>query len=168
MEFKVEFPLNLIINRKVLTKYQVLFRHLFWCKYIERQLNQTWYVLQSTKKTPLSCYMHAYGLNQRMLHYCKNIVYNLSYEVIEHNWIKLTENLKKVRRFEDVIQFHEEFLDTCLKESLLMNDSLLKIVVVELGNSCQGFFSIKTYIESLNTDRPQTYESSKMEEAFTK
>lgn len=168
LEFKIDFPLNLIINRKVLAKYQVLFRHLFWCKYIERQLNQTWHVLQSTKETPLPCYMHAYGLNQRMLHYCKNIVYNLSYEVIEHNWIKFNDNLKRVRRFEDVIQFHEEFLDSCLKESLLMNDSLLKIVVVELGNSCQGFFSIRTYIESLNTDRPHAYESNRMEEVTLK
>lgn len=99
--------------------------------------------------------MHAYGLNQRMLHYCKNMVYNLSYEVIEHHWQRLMENLKKVRRFEDVIQYHEEFLDTCLRESLLMNDTLIKIVVVELGNSCQGFFSIKTYIESLNAERPR-------------
>lgn len=74
------------------------------------------------------------------------------------------ENFKKVKRFEDIIQYHEEFLDTCLKESLLMNDSLLKIVVVELGNSCQGFFAIKTYIESLNAERQPGYLDSKMSE----
>jgi predicted house-cleaning noncanonical NTP pyrophosphatase (MazG superfamily) len=48
-----------------------------------------------------------------------------------------------------------------------MNDALLKIVVVELGNSCQGFFAIKTYIESLNAER-QPYLESKMSEEITK
>lgn len=49
IEYKCQFPLNLIFNKKSMSKYQVLFRFLFWCKYIERQLNSVWLALQSTK-----------------------------------------------------------------------------------------------------------------------
>ncbi|KAL2913523.1 gamma tubulin complex Spc97/GCP2 subunit Alp4 [Polyrhizophydium stewartii] len=40
--YSVGFPLSLVINRKVLTKYQMIFRQLFLCKYIERLLSGTW------------------------------------------------------------------------------------------------------------------------------
>ncbi|TPX69796.1 hypothetical protein SpCBS45565_g02217 [Spizellomyces sp. 'palustris'] len=42
LHYDVPFPTSLIINKKVLVKYQVIFRHLFQCKYIERQLGDAW------------------------------------------------------------------------------------------------------------------------------
>ena len=42
LDYNVGWPLSLIINRKALTKYQLLFRHLFYCKHIERQLCAAW------------------------------------------------------------------------------------------------------------------------------
>lgn len=83
IEYKCRFPLNLIFNKKSMSKYQVLFRFLFWCKYIERQLNSVWLALQSTKEIPLQFYTPAYLLNQRMINFIKNFIYYLCYEVIE-------------------------------------------------------------------------------------
>jgi gamma-tubulin complex component 2 len=46
----VPFPVSLILNKRVITKYQLLFRHLLHCKNIERLLSLTW-MLHSQEKS---------------------------------------------------------------------------------------------------------------------
>lgn len=36
--YDVKWPVSLILNRKAIACYQMLFRHLFYCKYVERRL----------------------------------------------------------------------------------------------------------------------------------
>jgi gamma-tubulin complex component 2 len=38
-----------------------------------------------------------------MINFIKNFIYYLCYEVIEENWLVFTQNLKKVKTFEDII-----------------------------------------------------------------
>jgi hypothetical protein len=38
----VEWPLSVVVSKKALTKYQLMFRHLFFVKHVERQLLATW------------------------------------------------------------------------------------------------------------------------------
>ena len=42
LDYTVKWPLSLVISRKALFKYQMLFRHIFHCKLVERQLCATW------------------------------------------------------------------------------------------------------------------------------
>lgn len=57
-----------------------------------------------------------------MLHFSKNMIYNLSYEVVELKWNKLENNLKNnVKVFDDIINFHEDFIQGCAKESLILD-----------------------------------------------
>lgn len=42
LSYKVEWPMSLVFSKRTITKYQLLFRHLFFCKHVERQLCQTW------------------------------------------------------------------------------------------------------------------------------
>lgn len=86
LNFNCSFPLSLILNKKTLAKYQVLFRYLFWCKFIERQLNSIWLDLQATKVVGMLLFKKANLLTQKMLNFIKSIIYYLSYEVIEKNW----------------------------------------------------------------------------------
>lgn len=39
---QVPWPLSLVVSRRALTKYQLIFRHLFHFKHVERQLCMTW------------------------------------------------------------------------------------------------------------------------------
>ena len=50
LDYKVKWPLTLIISRKTITKYQLIFRHLLYCKYVERNLDAVWLNHQSTKE----------------------------------------------------------------------------------------------------------------------
>lgn len=49
-----------------------------------------------------------------MLNFVKGTIYYLSYEVIEKNWRILEMNLTKVKNFEDIINYHNQFLAKCL------------------------------------------------------
>jgi gamma-tubulin complex component 2 len=139
LDYKVKWPLNLIISRKALTRYQMLFRHLFYCKFIERQLCNTWLLHQSTKELNLQrSSLFSCCLTQRMLHFSKNLIYNMTYEVLEQKWLKLENSLKTVSKFDDLITLHNNFLDECLKESLLLDQNLLKLIT-KLNSTCMVF-----------------------------
>lgn len=156
MDFKCRFPLNLIINDNSLSKYQALFRYLFWCKFIERQLNGVWLDLQSTKGANIKFFKRANLLTQKMLNFIKGLIYYLSYEVIEKNWRNFEVNLTKIKNFEDIITYHNQFLAKCLTESLLINNSLLKIITNDLGGSCQSFITVKKYVSMFDANKIRT------------
>lgn len=142
LDYKVKWPLSLIISRKCLTKYQILFRHLFYCKYVEKQLCNTWLLHQSTKELNVQkMFKSSYNLTQRMLNFTKNLVYNMSYEVLERKWLKFEHDLKNVQNFDELISIHNNFLDDCLKESLIMDQNLLKILS-KINNTCLIFSRI--------------------------
>ncbi|KAJ3166572.1 Gamma-tubulin complex component 2, partial [Irineochytrium annulatum] len=42
LSYAVDFPVSLVLNRKIMTKYQLLFRHLLHCKNVERLLGSAW------------------------------------------------------------------------------------------------------------------------------
>ncbi|KAF3795416.1 Gamma-tubulin complex component 2 [Nymphaea thermarum] len=46
LSYKVQWPLSLVISRKALTKYQLIFRLLFHCNHVHRQLCAAWQVHQ--------------------------------------------------------------------------------------------------------------------------
>uniref|UniRef100_A0A4W3I0V8 Gamma-tubulin complex component n=1 Tax=Callorhinchus milii TaxID=7868 RepID=A0A4W3I0V8_CALMI len=96
-DYVVKWPLSLIINRKALTRYQMLFRHMFYCKHVERQLCNVWignkvarqYSLHSAK-----WFAAAFTLRQRMLNFVQNIQYYMMFEVMEPTWHIMENNLK--------------------------------------------------------------------------
>ena len=55
-DYRVQWPLSLILSRKRVTHYQLLFRHLFLCKYVERQLSEAWKCHKNTLRGP--CGIH--------------------------------------------------------------------------------------------------------------
>ena len=50
LDYKVRWPLTLILSHKSITKYQLIFRHLLFCKYVERSLETLWLTHQQTKE----------------------------------------------------------------------------------------------------------------------
>ena len=48
-DYKVGWPCSLVISKNAMIKYQLLFRHLFHCKHVERQLSASWLAQQATK-----------------------------------------------------------------------------------------------------------------------
>ena len=127
MDIKVRWPLSLVLSKQSLTKYQLIFRHLFFCKHVEKQLCTAWVAHQSTKELDLRSAMGPdYCLRQRMLHFLHNFEYYVTFEVLEPRWHELEIKMKTVRTVDELMKHHAEYLDTCLRECLLTHQSLLK------------------------------------------
>ncbi|XP_015312384.2 gamma-tubulin complex component 2 isoform X1 [Macaca fascicularis] len=147
-DYIVKWPLSLIINRKALTRYQMLFRHMFYCKHVERQLCSVWISNKTAKQHSLPSaqwFAGAFTLRQRMLNFVQNIQYYMMFEVMEPTWHILEKNLKSASNIDDVLGHHTGFLDTCLKDCMLTNPELLKVfsklmsVCVMFTNCMQKF-----------------------------
>ncbi|XP_060602983.1 gamma-tubulin complex component 2-like [Ruditapes philippinarum] len=130
-DYVVKWPVSLVLNRKALTRYQMLFRHLFYTKHVERQLCSVWVGNKSAKMYSLQSarwYSAAFALRQRMLNFVQNFEYYMMFEVVEPSWLIFESNMLSVSNVDDVLKFHTDFLNNCLKDCMLTNPQLLKIV----------------------------------------
>ncbi|KAI9092455.1 Spc98 family-domain-containing protein [Phlyctochytrium arcticum] len=157
IDYKVPFPASLIINRRVLVKYQLIFRHLFQCKYIERQLGEAWrHQLKSglnsqgsrfrRKKDLLSELTSSEtaqreredkesafvgrmcALRIKMLKFIQQYMYHVGYEVIEPTWSTFEERMQTASTIEDVMAVHEDYQNSLLKECMLSNNEMVKVI----------------------------------------
>ncbi|KAF9406891.1 hypothetical protein BGZ94_002913 [Podila epigama] len=144
LDYSVKFPLSLVISRKALTKYQLLFRHLLYLKHGEQVLCHTW---NEHSKSPVWKKVspeltqwrgRVYALRARMLTFVQQFAYYVFSEVLEPNWRELVDKLAKITTVDQVLQIHSDFLDTCLNECMLTNSKLLRIYS-KLMSTCIKF-----------------------------
>eukprot|EP00978_Attheya_sp_CCMP212_P011993 scaffold29710_cov43-Attheya_sp.AAC.1 len=152
----IPFPTSLVLSRRTLNNYQLLFRHLFFAKHVERRLTNVWADHQMMKE--LQSLQRALGptyfLRQRMLHFLQNLVYYMMFEVIEPNFLSMESAIlhpdgntfgdKKYQTKEhqqtvdDVLNIHDEFVRRTLKECLLTNRDLIRNLT-KLMTTCLVF-----------------------------
>ncbi|KAI9357947.1 Spc98 family-domain-containing protein [Zopfochytrium polystomum] len=65
-------------------------------------------------------------LRSRHLHFIQQFLYFLTFEIIDPHWQVFEDKLAKAATVEDVLEFHNDFLDSCLKDCMLTNPKLLK------------------------------------------
>lgn len=156
LEFKlsVPFPLSLVISSKTVLRYQILFRYLLSMRHLEGLLVSSWEdhhkALSWThngKDPKLEMWKRrAWTLRSRMLVFVQQFMYYCTAEVIEPNWRNLMarvsgdddgskdggsvtprEGARVTRTVDKLMEDHVDFLDTCLKECMLMNSRLLRV-----------------------------------------
>jgi gamma-tubulin complex component 2 len=100
LDYCVAFPLSLIISHRAITKYQLLFRHLFQVKHIERLLCHVW---QEHARGPAwrireraRWNARVFALRSRMLWFVQQFASYVCSEVIEPSWNQLEKRLKEV------------------------------------------------------------------------
>ncbi|KAF6021141.1 TUBGCP2 [Bugula neritina] len=125
----VQWPLSLVFNKKVLFRYQMLFRHLFYMKHVERLLNAVW-VNNSTAKGYTRQQLHqfssAFLLRHKMLNFIQHLQYYMMIEVIDSYWTEFETSLKDVSNVDEVLNQHMNMLNKCLRDCMLTNPELLK------------------------------------------
>lgn len=130
LSYKVMWPLSIVISRKALTKYQLIFRLLFHCKHVSRQLCGAWQVHQGIRAIDMrgTAIPRSSLLCRSMLKFVNSLLHYLTFEVLEPNWHIMHSRLQTVKSIDEVIHFHDFFLEKCLKECLLLLPVLLKKV----------------------------------------
>jgi gamma-tubulin complex component 2 len=151
LDYSVPFPLSLVISRKTVLRYQLIFRHLLSLRHLETLLVTSW-----SDQNKVTSWRHkssdrrleiwkrrAWNLRAKMLVFVQQLLYFCTAEVIEPNWVGLMERVEKVhkeasevtendmkqvnRTVDELMQDHVDFLDTCLKECMLTQAKLLKV-----------------------------------------
>lgn len=127
LDYRVNWPVSLLLSRRSITKYQLLSRLLYFSKHVELRVLGSWQDHQYTKELDVRASMgQAYCLRHRMLHFLQNFVYYMALEVICPRVHEMNEGMKDAQDMDEVLGLHERFLDTCLKECLLASQDLLK------------------------------------------
>ena len=135
IEPEISWPLNLIFSKKNIMKYKLLFRQLIRLKFIEKLLYNTFIIQQNLKELNIqNKFKDSFFLRDCMINFIKNLIYYLFNEVIEPNYIKLIKNLQEAKSMEEVINYHDKFLDTCLNEGLIIDN--LKGKLNDILNCC--------------------------------
>ncbi|XP_006793390.1 gamma-tubulin complex component 2 [Neolamprologus brichardi] len=171
-DYIVKWPLSLIINRKALTRYQMLFRHMFYCKHVERLLCNVWISNKDFRQYSLHSakwFAAAFALRQRMLNFVQNIQYYMMFEVMEPTWHVMETNLKMASNIDDVLCHHTSFLDNCLKDCMLTNPELLRIFsklmsVCVMFTNCMQRFTQSMRLERLSMEQGTMDEPSAQSE----
>jgi len=158
LDCHIPFPLSIIISKRMLTKYQLLFRHLFACKVVHRKLEQVWILL----KTQRGSFRHKWIsdsciLFHRMIHFVDSVLYYDFMEVIQPNFKAMEISLKtECDKLEVASRKHNDFLDTILKQCMLTNPKLLR-TQSKLLNACIMF---SNWIQENTNIPPSTTSSS--------
>ncbi|CAJ0832521.1 5750_t:CDS:2, partial [Entrophospora sp. SA101] len=171
-DYIVPFPLSLVISRKSLTKYQLLFRHLFYLKHAEQLLYNTW-------KEHTKSYYWKHGSGHPSIEGWKGQLYALRQKMIVFVQQFIYYVTSEASTVDQVLKYHSDFLDTCLKECMLTNAKLLRIyskllyTCVLFANYTEKFtkslVSLETQVESMTTIIQMDYQDRtlrKFEEHF--
>ncbi|KAJ9125516.1 hypothetical protein QFC22_000477 [Naganishia vaughanmartiniae] len=144
IDFDVKFPLSLVISRKAITRYQLVFRFLLNLKYLESLLTSMWMehrqVLWRTRLEAPDMERwkrRIYNLRAQMLQWVQQMLTFTTQDVLEANWKRLEAKLAKVQTVDQLIQDHVDYLDVCLKECMLTTDRLLPPLMKTIGTVLQ-------------------------------
>ncbi|PYI17671.1 spindle pole body component alp4 [Aspergillus violaceofuscus CBS 115571] len=151
LDYLVPFPLSLVISRKTVLRYQLVFRHILSLRHVETMLGASWleqskadaWRHKSSDRRLETWKRRAWTLRSKMLLFIQQLLYFCTAEVIEPNWqilmnrvngtdadgSEVTVNGTKQanRTVDELMQDHVDFLDTCLKECMLTQAKLLKV-----------------------------------------
>lgn len=124
LSYDVAWPLSMIICKDYCqTLYQMMFRHLFCCKYIERKLEATWRINRLFR---FNNYEGAFALRHKMLHFVHNLLFYII-EIIEPSFQILISKFKDggIENVNEVIELHRAFLSGLVHDSMLTDNELL-------------------------------------------
>lgn len=157
LSFKVCWPLSLVISRKALTKYQLIFRFLFHCKHVNRQLCGTWQLHQGLRRLDMQGIAISVSslLCRNMLKFINSLLHYLTFEVLEPNWHVMHNKLHTAKSIDEVIEYHDFFLDKCLRECLLLSPILLQ-KLEKMKKMCLQYAAAAPRLITYSVDSPKT------------
>ncbi|KAK7846779.1 gamma-tubulin complex component 2 [Quercus suber] len=157
LSYKVQWPLSIVISRKALTKYQLIFRFLFHCKHVDRQLCGAWQVHQGVRALKMrgTAISRSSLLCRSMLKFINSLLHYLTFEAS----LTLTSTANFVLNAKDIINT-ASYMPLCLLVCFLLLDFFVSsqgnkmeiyVIISDLPKlSChasEGFWSVEEVLE---------------------
>ena len=165
LDYQIQWPLSLVVSRRTLAKYQVIFRHLFQLKRVEYHLAHLWTDYQQARRVVKSEPLHrAHLLLQQMMHFVQHVYNYTVFEALEPRWSDLQGRLRSARTVDELIGEHEGFLDSVLSECLLSRPAILEKIMY-LKTTCLDFVQLTQ--EFVTIDATEAAPTHSLEQSFT-
>jgi len=161
LEYRVDEPVNTVLDGNAMLGYQVIFNHLWKIKRVELALGASWEkllsagnMLRRSRKTffdeeNLSKISHeSLGNLNEQIHFIKQMQGFINLEVIEYSWNDLCQffasNKEKKNQIDldELIQSHKAYLNALLSKVLLRSSS-------KKGNSDQLAVEVRTNLDHM-------------------
>eukprot|EP00767_Chilomastix_cuspidata_P001876 gnl/Chilomastix_cuspidata/200.p1 GENE.gnl/Chilomastix_cuspidata/200~~gnl/Chilomastix_cuspidata/200.p1 ORF type:complete len:798 (-),score=340.12 gnl/Chilomastix_cuspidata/200:659-3052(-) len=128
LEYKVEWPLSLVLTKRALTKYQLLFRRLLNLRVVERKLEQSWSLLMSLREIDnRRLYVVNYMLHSQMLHFIKALQMYMD-GVISRRSADFDAEIRQASELEDVMRAHGVYLNDLFRLCFLRDQAVVTIL----------------------------------------
>ena len=157
LEYNVEVPLTVIFNKVLLKEYQKLFFFFWKIKRIEySQDHQVWRKFMTFSRAFGNKYnkmrniiQRAILFNQQVIHFINNLHNYLALEVLETQYKRIIEKLPYIKKLDELIDLHKNFVDNIISQCLLnQENSTLYKQIIQIFNLIVRF---RTAFDVLNT-----------------
>ena len=177
LDYTVPFPLSLVISRKTVLRYQLLFRYTLALRHLETMLVDCWsehaktrsWIHKSSSPRIEVWKRRAWTLRARMLVFVQQILFFATAEVIEPNWQRLMAKVDEVQALDpsQTLPSHDQSatsspqtkrtVDELMQDHLDMLDSCMKDLGLTQGKLLKihaklmmGCTMFATYTSSLS------------------
>ncbi|GMH33486.1 hypothetical protein BSKO_01320 [Bryopsis sp. KO-2023] len=132
LSYRVDWPMTLVVPPKHMQQYQLLFKHLFLLRKVERDLGKVWQVLQALRRLDADRAIGARSkgvslLCHKMMHTFQQYIRYLTVETVEQSWHVLETELAKSKDVDSVIEIHKDFITKVLKHSMLCKAKVVSL-----------------------------------------
>lgn len=144
LTYRLQWPMKLIVSVTDMMKYQLMFRYIFYCKHVERELEQCWRV-HARAKGPLrrmpTSFIRSFSLRNRMLQFVRDMLYYTVADVLEPNWRTLDAEIRNAKTIDDIMLHHSTFLGMSSLQSLISHEKHQTV----FKNVCETCLAFATY-----------------------
>lgn len=145
LEYSIEWPLQLLFTKDILSKYCRVFQYLLRLKRIQLELEKSWAEAMQQdradsakqRKDPVNGVtstqrqkqrMPMWRIRQHMTYLITNLQFYIQVDVIESQWNLLQERVEASKDFTELVRFHQEYLSALISQSFLDIGSVSRIL----------------------------------------
>lgn len=160
LSYDVPWPLSVVAPESTIAQYQMVFRHLFELKWVERELNRVCSLYQQTrglhnshkrlKKAGSGEYewlAQSYRLCMVMTHFFRQYLMYVTFEVLEPLWRALQAKVQTAQSLDEIIEHHRVFLNKVMKGTLLKRKVQLLRTLLDLKAQALKFVEVSAQLQ---------------------
>eukprot|EP00742_Colponemidia_sp_Colp-10_P009975 GILJ01010917.1.p1 GENE.GILJ01010917.1~~GILJ01010917.1.p1 ORF type:complete len:692 (+),score=113.50 GILJ01010917.1:50-2125(+) len=159
LEYKVKWPLHLIITQDVLERYNRLFAFLFSVRRVQFELQRCWLLLLR-HKTVSTNFKHNSSICQlrtHMSYLIDNLFMYLELDVLAIQFNKLQQAIESSTDFETVRRSHEDYLVTITSQCFVCVPQIMK-ALDDVFDKCYKFCQLVQRVYQSDQSRPWSIE----------
>ncbi|OAF70306.1 Gamma-tubulin complex component 2 [Intoshia linei] len=130
LNYIIPWPHSLILNEHNICLYQLIFRHLFYCNYVEQLLLGSWKNMAHRSRRKIKEFVE-FDKKSNLLRYCMlqfvRSFYNyLTTDVLEIKWASFQKTIQTITTIDRLMEAQNDFLINSMQMCLLLSSKTLQ------------------------------------------